>query len=163
MQVQGEVHSRRSPLVAAGIVLGLGLGGFVDGIVFHELLQWHHMLSSVRPATTVADIELNMVWDGLFEASNWLLTVVGLALLWRAGQLTDVTWSLKTFLGALFAGAGLFNFFEGLIDHQILGIHHLKPGANQLFWDVGFLASGIILICLGWILMRLKQQESTSP
>ncbi len=27
-------------------ILGVGLGGFVDGIVLHQVLQWHHMLSS---------------------------------------------------------------------------------------------------------------------
>ena len=29
----------------AGIVLGIGLGGFFDGIVLHQILQWHHMLT----------------------------------------------------------------------------------------------------------------------
>lgn len=31
--------------MAAGILLGLGLGGFFDGIVLHQILQWHHMLT----------------------------------------------------------------------------------------------------------------------
>ena len=31
---------------AAGIFLGLGLGGFFDGIVLHQILQWHHMATS---------------------------------------------------------------------------------------------------------------------
>jgi uncharacterized membrane protein len=25
--------------------MGLGLGGFLDGIVLHQVLQWHHMLT----------------------------------------------------------------------------------------------------------------------
>ena len=33
-------------LVSAGILFGLGLGGFFDGIVLHQVLQWHHMLTS---------------------------------------------------------------------------------------------------------------------
>jgi len=89
-------HATDAVLIAAGILLGLGLVGFVDGIL-HQILQWHHMLSSVRPAHTVSDLELNMVWDGLFDASTWVLTVVGLVLLWRAGQRDDVPWSSKTF------------------------------------------------------------------
>jgi uncharacterized membrane protein len=32
--------------VSAGILLGLGLGGFFDGIIWHQVLQWHHMLTS---------------------------------------------------------------------------------------------------------------------
>ncbi len=39
----------RSPLIAAGLFLGLGLGGFVDGIALHQIVQWHHMLSSRVP------------------------------------------------------------------------------------------------------------------
>jgi len=162
MEAKDETRNRRSPLIAAGILLGLGLGGFVDGIVLHQILQWHHMLSSVRPVKTVSDIELNMVWDGLFDASTWIITVTGIVLLWRAGQRDDVPWSSKTFLGSILVGAGAFNFIEGLIDHQILGIHHVKPGPNELAWDLGFLASGVILAAIGWILLRSEQQESTT-
>jgi uncharacterized membrane protein len=28
-----------------GLLLGLGLGGFIDGIVMHQILQWHHLLT----------------------------------------------------------------------------------------------------------------------
>jgi Predicted membrane protein (DUF2243) len=42
-----------------GILLDVGLGGFADGIVLHQVLQWHHMLTSEGsyPATTVAGLE----------------------------------------------------------------------------------------------------------
>lgn len=162
MEATGKTRNRRAPLIVAGILLGLGLGGFVDGIVLHQILQWHHMLSSVRPIKTFSDIEANMVWDGLFDASTWVLTVVGLILLWRAGGRDDVPWSSKTFVGSLLIGAGLFNLVEGLIDHQILGIHHVKPGPNELAWDLGFLAIGAVLAVTGWILLRDRQQDSTT-
>jgi hypothetical protein len=44
----------RAPALLLG--LGLGLGGFVDGIVLHQVLQWHHLVSDVEayPTTTVA-------------------------------------------------------------------------------------------------------------
>lgn len=161
MEAQGKSTTRYSPLITAGVLLGLGFCGLFDGILLHQILQWHHMLSSVRPATTVSDMELNMVWDGLFDASTWIMTVIGIGLLWRAGQRDDVPWSSNTFLGSILIGAGAFNFFEGLIDHQILGIHHVKPGSNELAWDLGFLASGVILAVIGWILLRAGKQEST--
>ena len=156
-----ETGNRRAPLIAAGIFLGLGLGGFVDGILLHQLLQWHHMLSSVRPTITVSDLELNMVWDGLFEAATWVLTVVGLVLLWRAGDRDDVPWSSKTFVGSLLIGWGAFNIVEGLIDHQILGIHHVKPGTNELAWDLGFIALGAVMAVAGWILLQAEQNSTT--
>ena len=161
MEAKSE-RNRSGPLITAGVLLGLGLGGFVDGIVLHQILQWHHMLSSIRPATTVSEMELNMVWDGLFDATTWVMTVVGLVLLWRAGKRDDVPWSSKIFVGSILLGAGAFNLVEGLIDHQILGIHHVKPGPNELAWDIGFLALGALLAVAGWILLRVGQQESTS-
>ena len=102
------------PLVIAGTFLGIGLGGFVDGIVFHQLLQAHNMLSARFPKTTIPNMEINMFWDGLFHSMTWIMTVVGLALLWRAGARRDeVPWSGKAFVASLFLGWGLFNFVEG--------------------------------------------------
>ncbi len=154
MEAKSTTLKPRTPLIIAGIVLGLGLGGFIDGILLHQLLQWHHMLSNIRPLTNVANQDLNMVWDGLFHAFDWLLTVVGIILLWRAGGRDDVPWSSQTFVGSILIGAGLFDVVEGLIDHQILGIHHVKPGPNQLVWDLGFLAFGGLLAVIGWIMIK---------
>ncbi|MEH2406952.1 DUF2243 domain-containing protein [Nostoc sp.] len=154
MEAKSETFYRRAPLISAGICLGVGLGGFLDGILLHQLFQWHHMLSSIRPLTNMANIDLNMVWDGLFHALDWIFTVVGLVLLWRAGGRNDVRWSSQTFIGSIVIGTGLFDFVEGLIDHQILGIHHVKPGPNQLVWDLGFLAFGALLIVIGSIVIK---------
>ncbi|GAX36914.1 DUF2243 domain-containing protein [Nodularia sp. NIES-3585] len=156
MEVKSENTDRPMPLIIAGIFLGLGLGGFLDGIVLHQILQWHHMLSNVLPLESVSNIDLNMVWDGWFHAFDWVMTVVGVALLWRAGGREDVPWSTNTFVGSLLMGAGLFNFVEGLIDHQILGIHHVKPGPNQLVWDLGFLLFGLFMVVVGGIMLQNK-------
>ena len=48
--------------------MGIGLGGFFDGILFHQLLQIHNMLSAKYPNTSIANLEINMFWDGLFHA-----------------------------------------------------------------------------------------------
>ncbi|MDZ8186740.1 MAG: DUF2243 domain-containing protein [Nostoc sp. ChiSLP02] len=154
MEPKSTTLNRRTPLIIAGVFLGLGLGGFVDGILLHQLLQWHHMLSNIRPLTNDTNQDLNMVWDGLFHAFDWILTVVGITLLWRAGGRDDVPWSSQTFVGSILIGAGLFNLVEGVIDHQILGIHHVKPGPNQLAWDIGFLAFGALLAVIGWIMIQ---------
>src|SRR4051812_26426023 len=42
------------PSKTSGLLYGLGLGGFVDGILLHEVLQWHHMVSSEYPTNTVS-------------------------------------------------------------------------------------------------------------
>src|ERR671939_2128846 len=79
---------------APGLLLGIGLGGFVDGIVLHQILQWHHMLSSDGyPPTSLQNLQVNTLWDGLFHAFTWVMTAAGLALLWRAGRRREVPWS----------------------------------------------------------------------
>lgn len=143
-------HRRVGPLVAAGALLGIGLGGFVDGILLHQLLQWHHMLTARLPATDLVTLKVNMVWDGLFHVFTWLTTVAGLALLWRATGRPDVDRSAGAFGGSLVLGWGLFNVVEGMIDHELLQIHHVHPGDEQLSWDVAFLVLGAALIAGGW-------------
>jgi uncharacterized membrane protein len=144
----------RGALIAPGALLGMGLGGFMDGIVLHQILQWHNMLSSVVVPTDLVAMKYNMLWDGLFHAFTWVMTAIGLALLWRAGQRRNVPWSTRTFIGSLSLGWGLFNLVEGIIDHHLLEIHHVHPGANELAWDVGFLVFGALLTGAGWQLIR---------
>jgi uncharacterized membrane protein len=49
------------PSVLPGLLFGLGLGGFVDGIVLHEILQWHHMITGAESSNTLSGLELNVV------------------------------------------------------------------------------------------------------
>lgn len=154
-------RQHRGALIAAGALLGIGLGGFVDGIVFHQILQWHNLLSSVVVPTDVVALKYNMLWDGLFHAFTWVMTVIGLGLLWRAGRRPDVPWSTRTFVGSLSLGWGLFNVVEGVIDHQLLGLHHVHPGTGQLAWDLGFLAFGAVLAAVGWGLIRRGRSDQS--
>jgi uncharacterized membrane protein len=149
----------RRPLTLAGIWLGLGLGGFFDGIVFHQILRWHHMLTSAGyPPTSVANLDLNTLADGLFHAATYLFTLIGLAVLWRASTRAGIAWSARVLIGAMLIGWGAFNLVEGLIDHQIIEIHHVRddlpPGPAKLAWDIGFLAWGALMLAGGWLLIR---------
>lgn len=151
----GHTHPRRSITLPA-ILIGVGLGGFFDGIVLHQILQWHHMLTSTRdyPATTVAGLEVNTLWDGLFHAVTYVFVGIGIFMIWSRAREGGVVWSWKSLLGRSFEGWGLFNLVEGVIDHHILGIHHVRQGPNELAWDLGFLAFGALLVAGGWTLAR---------
>ncbi|NJR40707.1 MAG: DUF2243 domain-containing protein [Leptolyngbyaceae cyanobacterium CSU_1_4] len=153
---------QRRPLIWAGIFLGIGLGGFVDGIVLHQILQVHNMLSSRFPPNTLANAKINMTWDGYFHAAVWVMVAVGLYLLFRAGQQRNVPWSGKILLGSLIAGWGLFNLVEGIINHQILGIHHVyEYTTHKLPFDLGFLAfGGVLLLLVGWMLIRAGSTDT---
>jgi len=148
------------PLIAAGTLLGIGMGGFVDGIVFHQILQIHNMLSAKYPPNTLVNAEINMVWDGLFHALTWTMTALGLWMLWQVGKRAEVPWSGKTFMGSWIMGWGLFNVVEGIIDHHILNIHHVVERLGVSVADYAFLASGVIFILIGAALIR-KGKEDT--
>jgi uncharacterized membrane protein len=151
----------RTPLIAAGLLLGAGLGGFVDGIVLHQILQWHNMLSNRLPPDNLVAAKVNMYWDGVFHAAVWVMTAVGLRLLWSALTRPDVPRSGRTLWGALLLGWGLFNVIEGIIDHQILGLHHVQEyTANKLPWDLSFLAFGALLLLSGWALIRAGSKDT---
>jgi uncharacterized membrane protein len=116
--------------------------GFVDGIPFHQMLQTHNMLSAILPRVTLVNAEADMFWDGLFHAFTWIMSALGLALLWRAFGRVDVPNSTKTFIGSLILGWGLFSLVEGIIDHQILGSHHLYDTATTFSGTWRFAAQG---------------------
>ncbi len=144
----------RGPLVSAATLLGIGLGGFFDGILFHQILQLHSMLSAVLPRTSLLNAEVNMFWDGLFHAFTWIATVAGLGMLWRAVGQREVPHSTRTLFGGLILGWGLFNVVEGVIDHTLLGIHHVVENGNHTFWDLAFLVWGFLMIAAATFLLR---------
>ena len=145
------------PSKAAGLLYGLGFGGFVDGIVLHQILQWHHMVSHVEgyPTDTVAGLEANTLADGLFHVATWLfLLAASITTLqaWRQGRLAP-SWSFH--VGLVLAGWGIFNLVEGIVDHHLLGVHHVRDDVGSpLSWDLGFLAFGALLVVVGWLLHR---------
>ncbi len=147
----------------AGVLLGAGLGGMLDGIVLHEVLQLHMMLSAVVPPDTLAAIHLNMLWDGLFHAVMWLLTVSGIGLLVAELRRAPRAFGVGQLLGAALLGWGGFNLVEGLVDHQLLGLHHvLERAADPLPADMAFLASGVLLMAAGGLLLRAARRRAGS-
>ncbi|MFO1143371.1 MAG: DUF2243 domain-containing protein [Amaricoccus sp.] len=142
----------------AGILLGVGLGGFFDGIVLHQILQWHHMLTSAGyPATDLHNLEVDTFFDGLFHAGTYVFVVLGLAALWRTAHRSHLRWSWRLLAGTLLMGFGMLNFVEGIIDHQLLGLHHVNetvPHDQWIYWDMGFLLWGVAMIGGGWMLYR---------
>ena len=146
---------RRPPPRTPGLLFGLGLGGFVDGIVLHQILQWHHMVSAEAPTDTVAGLELNTLADGFFHLATWLLVVaasITTITAWRQDRLAP-NWSFH--IGLVLTGWGVFNVLDGLVNHHLLGVHHIRDDlGGPLSWDIGFLVLGGLLIAGGWALHR---------
>jgi len=151
------------PLVA-GVLLGLGLGGFFDGIVLHQVLQWHHMLTSAGyPADSVRNLRINTLWDGVFHSATYVFVAAGVALLWRAAHRRHVRWSTRLLVGSVLIGFGAFNVVEGIVDHHVLQLHHVNetaPRDQWIYWDLGFVAWGAAMWAGGWLLVRSGRRRT---
>jgi uncharacterized membrane protein len=170
MIVEQNKHSRIRPsgkkLIISGILIGIGLGGFLDGILLHQILQWHNMLSKVYPPDNMINMKINMMWDGFFHMFTLIITTVGVFLLWKSGRKGLKFPGFDLLTGLLILGWGIFNFVEGLINHHILNIHHVRyindipGGIPDTSWGYGFLfIGGTGLIIIGWLMIRKKIKE----
>lgn len=145
------------PSPAGALLLGLGLGGLVDGIVMHQLLQWHHLVSSTEPPTTVAGLEVNTLADGLVHAAALLLVAGGflvLAVHWRQGRPAPRWTQLG---GLVLAGVGVFNIADSVVNHWLLETHHVRDDlGGPLSWDIGFFVLALVVTAVGWLLSRRR-------
>jgi uncharacterized membrane protein len=149
--------------VLAGFLIGIGMGGFVDGILLHQILQWHNMVSNWIPPTTMEAMKINMVWDGVFHGFVWLVTFTGILMLWRAAYQREGIPPFRVFAGQLLAGWGSFNLVEGLIDHQLLGIHYVRQVPEYQAYNLTFLVvGGVLFILIGWLLRSWRSTSTIS-
>ncbi|MCM3708408.1 MULTISPECIES: DUF2243 domain-containing protein [Cytobacillus] len=139
-------------LFIAGLILGLGLVGAIDGIVFHQLLQWHHMILS-------PNIKLEIFTDGLFTALFSAKLLWGGIKIFQDARKNELGTSWKIFAGGIIIGGGIFNLVEGIVDHHILQVHRVRPLAeNPLFYDLAFLAIGLVLVIIGIMIKRMEKE-----
>jgi uncharacterized membrane protein len=135
----------------AALLLGVGLGGFLDGITLHQIAHWHQMLSAVVPPESVEAMKRNMVADGWFHMATWLFTAAGVALLWSAARGAGRLPSTRTFCAFVLLGWGFFNLVEGTVNHHVLELHHVRdlPAHDPLYDWLFLLGGGAGLILLG--------------
>jgi len=143
--------------VKPGFLIGAALTGFFDGVVLHQILQWHHMIciEAHCAVKTVETLQRQNYYDGLFHATMLAVLLVGL---WQliAEVARGITISQRRFWGAALFGGGVFNVVEGIIDHHIFEIHHVRFGPHQPAWDLGFLALSSVMAIGGFLLFRCQ-------
>lgn len=139
-------YTKRRFIHIGSFVLGFGFLGALDGVVFHQLLQWHSVVMQTNR-------EGQIVSDGIFHLAVTITLVAGGILLWLAGNPANLSRGIRALVGGFLVGGGAFNLIEGIINHHLLQIHRVRPGdPNALFYDLAFLASGLILLLIGlWI------------
>jgi uncharacterized membrane protein len=153
-------------LAWAAFALGFGLGGFFDGILLHQVLQWHHLLSGVEQARQ--DIRILILADGLFHVLMYVITGVGLWLLWRSRQEFSASGADRLLIADALIGFGVWHILDSVLSHWVLGIHRIRMDVdNPLFWDLlWFALFGIVPLAAAWIVRRKRasgRRLLTSP
>ena len=145
----------------AGAILGFALGGFFDGILLHQILQWHHLLSLVPG---IGELRAQVMWDGVFHALMYVIAAWELVALWRAHR-REAAVPRGIIVGALLVGFGTWHVIDTLLSHWFLGIHRIRidspnPLAWDLLWTIGKVAAFMVLMmvvgrrAVPWILAR---------
>ena len=155
-------HATRR-VTPAAFVLGLALSGFFDGILLHQVLQWHHFLSLV-PGEPYRDLRTQVLADGLFHVFVYALTALGLWLLWRARTGLDQPGASRKVAGGVLLGFGVWNLADVGFFHWILGIHRIRVNVeNPLLYDLGwFFLLGVLIAAIGWAVLRRTGDGPTS-
>jgi len=145
----------------SGSCIGLALAGFFDGILLHQILQWHSLLSSLN-GETFQDLRFRILTDGLFHAVMYAVGATGLWLLWRARDQFDSPDSGRRFASTLFIGFGVWHLLDAVLNHWILGLHHIKENSgNWLAWDLAFFSLGLVCVGLGLFLHYRKPRNGS--
>jgi uncharacterized membrane protein len=135
--IRRPLSADRKPLAAA-LLLGFSVSGLFDGILLHQVLQWHHLLSGVR-RPWLADLRAQVLADGLFHAAMWCLLVWGLWLTWRTRRSIAGS-DARVLVSRALIGFALWHAMDAVIDHWILAIHHIRQdAAHPVAWDIGWL------------------------
>lgn len=159
MNLKNPSHdATSSPYLArnlwSGFLLGLGLVAFIDEAVFHQLLHWHHFYDK---STT----SIGLVSDGLFHAFSWFATVGSLFMLAdlrRRNALRLTRWR-----GGVLLGAGIFQLYDGTIQHKLMRLHQIRYNVNLLPYDLTWNIIAIGMMIAGAILIIRARNDSQPP
>lgn len=157
------LSTRRGLILAAG-TLGFGLSGFFDGILLHQILQWHHLLSLV-PGEAMRDIGNQIVADGLFHLAMYAIAGAGLLMLWRRRAALRESGASGAVGGGALVGFGAWHAVDAVLVHWTLGLHRIRVDVpDPLIWDLGWLAAfGIAPAIFGVIVLRRGSARRSGP
>ncbi len=157
-------HTYSPRFVRAGLLVGFALGGFFDGILLHQVLQWHHLLSALD-AGALRDLRMQVLADGLFHAFMYVVGGVGLWLLYRARHEFSGASADRILLGAALVGFGAWHVLDAVLSHWLTGIHRIRMDvADPLPWDVGWLVVfGLAPLFAGMALRRRHPRTAAIP
>ncbi|KQL54882.1 hypothetical protein AN964_16115 [Heyndrickxia shackletonii] len=123
-------------------LFGMGIIGMLDGILLHQIFQFHSVYMYTNRFNQI-------VSDGLFHFFVTIIVFIGGYILWTSEK-EKLNHPKLTFWAGFLLGGGIFNLVEGIIDHHLLGIHHVYYHTdNVLFYDLLYDGFSIVLIAAG--------------
>lgn len=138
----------------SGVLIGVSVAAFVDETVFHQLLHWHHFYDKSTP-------DIGLVSDGFFHAFGWFAIVFGLVLMSDLRRRAAL--SGRSLTGGVLLGAGVFQFYDGTIQHKLLGLHQIRYGVEIAPYDWTWNVIAVALIVAGALcLSRVRRRRSVS-
>ncbi|WP_082235183.1 DUF2243 domain-containing protein [Halobacillus massiliensis] len=137
-------HSYLNRNLLSGLLFGIGFAAFVDETLFHQLLRWHHFYDK---STT----DVGLISDGFFHAFSWFATVGGLFLV--ADLRRRKAFWLKRWWGASLLGSGIFQLYDGTIQHKLMRLHQIRYVDNVMIYDIIWNVIALIMIVAGLILL----------
>lgn len=148
----GSVLASRS--VLSGVLIGVGLAAFLDEAVFHQLLHWHHFYDRSTAAA-------GLVSDGLIHAFSWVATVLGLVLV--ADLRRRAALSGAGLLAGVLLGAGVFQLYDGTVQHKLLGLHQIRYHVDIAAYDWTWNGTGAVMFVVGiWLLWSSTRRRGVS-
>lgn len=151
-----DTASRRSILLWGG-VFGFGLGALVDVFVFHLIFQTHHLLSGFYDPLTYDGLRTNVMFDGLFSLGMLAIAGLGAVMLWRTVNGANRTFSSLAVGGSALVGAGVFNVFDGIVDHYLLGLHDVVHGTEA--YNPHWVIVSLLMLGLGLLVLWLAERR----
>lgn len=142
---------RRSLL--AGVLVGIGVAVFLDEVVFHQLLQWHHFYDR-------STLRVGIVSDGILHAAGSTALVVGMFLYadcQRRAALVRRRWAAGALLGW-----GGFQLFDGVVNHKLLRVHQIRYDVELLPYDLAWNAAAVAGLVAGAVLLRRRPGRASA-
>ena len=149
----------RRALVAAG-VFGFGFSGLIDVIVLHHIFQLHHLVSGIYPMNTLNGLRTNILADGLFSIGMILIAGIGAGLLWQSERRSTVPLAVRPIAGAAVIGLGIFDLYDVLIDHVVLGLH--QPASQGGYYNPHWAVISLLIIGTGIYIYRTGTRKTTT-
>lgn len=130
--------------VLSGVLSGIGLAAFLDEVLFHQLLQWHHFYDKSTTA-------VGLFSDGLFHAFGWFAIVAGLFLFADLRRWQELL--LPRWVGGLLLGTGAFQLYDGTIQHKVLELHQIRYDVDLVPYDTVWNGVAAVLVLAGGALL----------